>query len=200
MCSILRVGNIKIMLDCGCNEDLSQGLLDIIKDEARKMNYILVSHSSYIHVGALPYIEANGIYPTVIATSPVAKLGAQAMHEIYIQKQECPSIREIGPENSGQTTYYDFKCFNLKHVEKVFEKIELVSFQERKKLKGEDTEIILRAMPSGNSVGGTAWHIMYNNLSIIYAVDLNDKETPISLPLNSLAFKGANLMITNGYI
>ena len=64
------------MLDCGCNEELSKELLELVKEEAKKVHYILVSHSSYIHVGALPYIQANGINPTIIATSPVAKLGA----------------------------------------------------------------------------------------------------------------------------
>jgi Cft2 family RNA processing exonuclease len=58
----------------------------------------------------------------------------------------------------------------------------------------------LKALPSGNSIGGTAWQIEYNKLSIIYAIDLNDKDTPISLPLQFQLFKGANLMISNGYI
>ena len=75
-----------------------------------------------------------------------------------------------------------------------------MSYQERKRLTSQDTEVILKALPSGNSVGGTAWHLEYNKLSIIYALDLHDKETPISLPLQFALFKGANLMITNGYI
>ena len=75
-----------------------------------------------------------------------------------------------------------------------------MSYQERKRLTAQDTEVILKALPSGNSVGGTAWHLEYNKLSIIYALDLHDKETPISLPLQFSLFKGANLMITNGYI
>ena len=88
----------------------------------------------------------------------------------------------------------------MQDVEEGFEKIELVSYQERKRLTSGDTEVILKALASGNSVGGTAWHLEYNKLSIIYALDLNDKETQISLPLQSPLFKGANLMITNGYI
>lgn len=64
----------------------------------------------------------------------------------------------------------------------------------------DTTEVILKALPSGNSVGGTAWLIEYNKLNIIYAIDLNDTETPISIPLQSSNFQGANLMITNGYI
>jgi hypothetical protein len=85
-------------------------------------------------------------------------------------------------------------------VAESFEQIELVSYQERKRLVSGNTEIILKALPSGNSVGGTAWHIEYNKLSIIYAIDLNDTETPISVPLQPSHFAGANLMITNGYI
>lgn len=76
----------------------------------------------------------------------------------------------------------------------------MVSYQEIKRLVIGSTEIILKALPSGNSVGGTAWHLEYNKLSIIYALDLNDKETPISLPFQISQFKGANLMITNGFI
>ena len=60
--------------------------------------------------------------------------------------------------------------------------------------------MIIKAYPSGNSVGGTAWYFEFNRQYIIYAIDLNDKETPISIPLNFSQFRGANLMITNGYI
>jgi len=102
------------------------------------------------------------------------------------------------PDNKPQPAEFDH--FTLQNVEEGFEKIELVSYQERRRLSSADTEVILKALPSGNSVGGTAWHLEYNKLSIIYALDLNDKETPISLPLQFPLFKGANLMITNGYI
>lgn len=37
-----------------------------------------------MHLGALPYIYSQGINPKVISTSPVAKFGAQTMHELYI--------------------------------------------------------------------------------------------------------------------
>ena len=57
-------------------------------------------------------------------------------------------------------------------MEESFEQIELVSYQEKKRLVEGQTEIVLKALPSGNSVGGTAWHIEYNKLSIIYAIDL----------------------------
>ena len=58
-----------------------------------------------------------------------------------------------------------------------------MSYQEKKRLVEGQTEIVLKALPSGNSVGGTAWHIEYNKLSIIYAIDLYDKEIQISAPI-----------------
>ena len=208
----MRVGQIRIRFDCGCNENIDKNLLEIVKNEALKADYILLSHATCMHVGALAYLNAKGVHKEVIGTSPVAKLGAQTMHELYIQKKESPELmlkRVDGsladhasswntPDNKPK--YVEFDHFTLQNVEEGFEKIELVSYQERRRLSSGDTEVILKALPSGNSVGGTAWHLEYNKLSIIYALDLNDKETPISLPLQFPLFKGANLMITNGYI
>ena len=92
ICSVLRVGQIRIMFDCGSNEKIDQTLLDIVKKEADRANYILLSHSTCMHVGALAYLHARGSVIKVIATSPVAKIGAQTMHELYIQKKETPQI------------------------------------------------------------------------------------------------------------
>ena len=45
-----------------------------------------------MHVGALAYLDAQGVQKKVIGTSPVAKIGAQTMHELYIQKKETPEL------------------------------------------------------------------------------------------------------------
>jgi Cft2 family RNA processing exonuclease len=49
------------MLDCGCNQNLDSTLLKIVETEAKNVDYILVSHASYIHVGALAYLTAKKI-------------------------------------------------------------------------------------------------------------------------------------------
>lgn len=64
-------------------------------------------------------------------------------------------------------------------MEHAFEKIENVSFNEKKRIKVHNTELMLSALPSGNSIGGTAWKIEYNKQDIVYAIDLNDK--PLNL-------------------
>ena len=108
-------------------------------------------------------------------------MGAQTMNELCIQLKENPVIeRDANGKNVG---FCDFNQFNLQDIENAFEQIELVSYQEIKSFRIGDTLIVIKAFPSGNSVGGTVWQIEYNKLSIIYAFDINDHETPISLPL-----------------
>jgi Cft2 family RNA processing exonuclease len=68
-----------------------------------------------------------------------------------------------------------FENFSLKNVESAFEKFQLVPFQENKRLKLGDTELIVSALPSGNGIGGTAWKIEFQKQTLIYALDLNDK-------------------------
>jgi len=109
----------------------------------------------------------------------------------------------------------------LQDVEKVFEKIELVSFNEHRKFRSQtqldivaagndnfmstlgaqtETEIILSAHPSGSAIGGTCWKIEYNKQLIVYAVDMNDVPLTISVPMMRFSdFKNANVLITNSY-
>ena len=97
------------------------------------------------------------------------------MYEKVIQLKENPI-----PVNES---YQVFEAFDLSEVEKAFESIELVSYQEIKKIRVADTILTLRALPSGSSVGGACWHMELNGLSVVYALDLNDHETAISAPL-----------------
>ena len=67
------------------------------------------------------------------------------MYEFTIQKKEL----------------FNFNIYNLQNVEGAFSHIQLVSFNENKRLKIKDTELIVSAVPSGNSIGGTAWKIEF---------------------------------------
>ena len=48
----------------------------------------------------------------------------------------------------------------------------------------KDTELIVSAVPSGNSVGGTAWKIEYNKQKIFYAMELSDKSSLLTPTFN----------------
>ena len=121
VCSILRIKDTRIMLDCGCNENMDIELLDIVLKEALNVHFIMLSHSSRMCVGALAYLHRNGVTARIIATSPIAKLGAMTMHELYISNRETPR-----QGNSGKPE--KLTAFTLKDVEESFSTIELVSF------------------------------------------------------------------------
>ena len=69
----------------------------------------------------------------------------------------------------------EFTAYSLQDVEGAFNQVQLVSFDERKRLKVKDTELIVSPIISGHSLGGTAWKIEYNKLNLFYALELNDK-------------------------
>ena len=108
------------------------------------------------------------------------------MYEFAIQKKELSH----------------FGTYSLQNVEGAFSNIQLVSFNENKrlKIKDSDTELIVSAIPSGNSIGGTAWKIEFQKQTILYGLELNDKTAQITPPLQLDNFKNVNILITNGYL
>jgi len=106
------------------------------------------------------------------------------MYEYFIQKKE----RE------------NFEIFDLPDVELAFDKIETMSFHENLRIKDRDTEILLTAVPSGNSLGGTVWKIEYNRQLIVYAIDINDKPQHVTLPMRMGDLRTPNILISNTFI
>lgn len=104
------------------------------------------------------------------------------MLETCIQLKENPLVvDQDGADN--KISYKELDQFNLKDVELAFENVELVSYQEIKRVRIKGTSLILRAIANGASVGGACWSIEYNNQTIVYAPDINDLESAISAPL-----------------
>jgi len=79
-CNILRICDIKILLDCGCDEAASSpyDAFDRIAQAAKDVQYIFLSHANHMMIGCLPYLHKLGLLHNinVFGTSPVAKLGA----------------------------------------------------------------------------------------------------------------------------
>lgn len=91
-------------------------------------------------------------------------------------------LSDVG-DSTKQATFKEFDSFTLKDIEQAFENVELVSYQEIKRVRIKGTSIVLRALPSGASVGGACWSIEYNNQSVIYAPEIHDHESAIAAPL-----------------
>ena len=86
-CNLLRVGEIKILLDCGCDERITDSSaqgdmrsLRRVEEVTRDVHYIFLSHATVQQVGALPYLHKLGrldrLQGGILSTSPVAKIAA----------------------------------------------------------------------------------------------------------------------------
>jgi hypothetical protein len=97
-CNLLRIGEITLLFDVGCDEKANhEECLKIVAEYAAQAHYIFLSHPTFMQVGALPYLhklgllgksglmpaedqffkeEGTGLLHAVMSTSPVAKLGA----------------------------------------------------------------------------------------------------------------------------
>ena len=105
------------------------------------------------------------------------------MYEFTIQKKEL----------------HLFDTYSLLNVEGAFSQIQHIAFNETKRLKIKDTELIVSAVPSGNSIGGTAWKIEFQKQTILYGLELKDKQSQITPPLQPDHFKNVNIFITNAF-
>lgn len=183
------MGDITLLLDCGVDEEFSESYLRHLSEvlKTQKVDYVLLSSSYISQCGAIPFLQAKGLLEGVkiMTTSPVNKMAYLQLFEYFIQR------KELG----------DFKLFTLHDVDKAFEHVELVSYNEHRKIRSQDTELIISAHPSGSAMGGAAWNIEYNKQLIVYAVDMNDTSMSITMPMMKFAdFKNANILITNAYL
>lgn len=60
---MLTISDKKILLDCGCNENVdSLDFFEKVAQAAIDVDYIFVSHASHMMIGALPYLYKKGVY------------------------------------------------------------------------------------------------------------------------------------------
>ena len=66
-CNLLRVGDIKILLDCGCSESITDSHMFDEKSAIRRVDltaqdvhYIFISHATPQQLGALPFLVKMG--------------------------------------------------------------------------------------------------------------------------------------------
>ncbi len=58
-CTLLRVDNLKILLDCGWSPALDRSLPNRLRRLAPTLDAVLVSHADLSHAGALPYLVSE---------------------------------------------------------------------------------------------------------------------------------------------
>jgi len=78
--------------------------------------------------------------------------------------------------------------------------MQIVAYDERKRIKVNNNELIVSALPSGHSLGSCVWKVEINKFNIFYAFNLNDESLKMTHSMSIEKFVNANLLITNGYL
>ncbi|CCJ29043.1 unnamed protein product [Pneumocystis jirovecii] len=148
--SVLSFGEIKILLDPGANDLLSEFLeLDFIPD------LILFSHSDVSHVGSFVHgFKHSGWHDVPIyATLPIFNMGRVTMSDCY--------------KNIMDNT------ISTKDIDNAFDSIITLRYSQPISLSGKLNGISITAYNSGHSLGGTIWKITKDSENIVYCVNWN---------------------------
>ncbi|EMR08657.1 hypothetical protein PNEG_03131 [Pneumocystis murina B123] len=148
--SILSFGEIKILLDPGSDDLLSEFVvLDFVPD------LILFSHSDIFHLGSFVHGFKNCGWHNVpvYATLPIFNMGRVTMTDCYKNLLDNSICKE--------------------DIDEAFDSIITLRYSQPTSLSGKLDGISITAYNSGHSLGGTIWKITKDSENIVYCVDWN---------------------------
>ena len=177
-CAILRIGNIRLLLDCGWTEQLNvDQYMELPPSVFSQIDAVLLSHYTMNHIGALPYLMfrtlgkkmrllqdlAGGSLPRVIATEAVRRLGELTLASIHedLDKVKTPSVSD------------DSYSLTVEDIVTAFACVQPVQFNETVEIVSKDgrTKVSITAQPAGKLIGGAYFVITTGSQRIVYAVD-----------------------------
>jgi Cft2 family RNA processing exonuclease len=177
-CSILRIGSIRILLDCGWTEQMDVfQYSDLPPSLFSQIDAVLLSHYTLNHVGALPYLMfrslgkklrilgdmAGGALPRVIATEAVRRLGELSLASLHedLDKVKTPSVSD------------DSYALSVEDIVTAFACVQPVQFNECVEITSRDgsVKVTITAQPAGKLIGGAYFVITVGSQRIVYAVD-----------------------------
>lgn len=173
VCSLLEIGGVRLLLDCGCSPENSLSQLTQIAQDLKQIggvNAVLLSHADIHHLGALPVVfgrhGSSGV--PVICTSPVYKFGQITLYDHILNK---------GMEGTDDVPMYTFDDVDQsfsKHVTVKFN--QNVVIPDREGITRFGPQVSVCAIRSGRTLGGSIWKIRCGPIEIVYAMDINLKK------------------------
>ena len=160
-CYLLEVDQFTFLLDCGWDPKFSRSITDELKKHVHKIDAVLLSHPDNLHLGALPYAVGKlGLSCPIFATVPVYKMGQMFLYDLYQSRHNME----------------DFDLFSLEEVDRTFEMITQLKYNQTHKLTGKGAGLAVTPVAAGHMIGGSMWRIVKEGEEdIVYAVDVNHK-------------------------
>ncbi|KAJ8610686.1 hypothetical protein CTAYLR_005669 [Chrysophaeum taylorii] len=159
--SVLEVGGVRILLDCGSDGAFSPEIAARIAEVSASIDVVLISHHDLRHIGNLALSHARlGLRAPVFATLPCVKLGTMTLYETWLGLR-CAKGREEAAARIG----------TLDEIDEAVQRIRTLRFEQPLELRGKGAGIVITAHRAGYSIGGSAWRVARAGADVVYLVD-----------------------------
>jgi Cft2 family RNA processing exonuclease len=159
--SVLRVGSLRILLDCGWTDRMDVSAYIENSSLISQIDLVLLSHYDLAHCGALPWLlSTRRLKPAVriLATECVRRMAELTVGSVY---EDIDKVKNATVSDDSYT-------LNLEDIVISFSKrVEPVQFNQ----KIDFASISLSAHPCGRLIGGAYWVITAGTDRIVYCVD-----------------------------
>ena len=161
-CHLLEMDGFHFLLDCGADAAFSPSVLEALRPHLPKLDAVLLSFPDLQHLGSLPgAVGRLGLSCPIYATVPVYKMGQMFMYDAF----------------QARHNVEDFTAFTLDEVDKAFEMVTQLKYNQTVSLKGKGEGITITPLAAGHMLGGTMWKIVKDGEEeIVYAMDFNNKK------------------------
>ncbi|CAN0100547.1 unnamed protein product, partial [Phaeothamnion confervicola] len=160
LCSLLEIGGVRILLDCGWDIHFDLAVLEPLRDVLGRVDLVLISHSDLEHLGGLPYAVGRlGLNAPVYCTLPVHKMGQMGVYDAVLSR-----------EQEG-----DFDVISLDDVDRAFAQFKPLKFSQHLRLAGRGEGLTVTPYAAGHVIGGAFWRITWRSEDndVVYAVSYN---------------------------
>ncbi len=150
-----------------------------------KIDAVLLTYPDLLHLGGLPAIVGKlGLSCPIYATVPIYKMGQMFLYDAF----------------QARHNVEDFNVFTLDEVDKAFEMITQLKYNQSLALKGKGEGIVITPLPAGHMLGGALWKIVKDGEEdIVYAVDFNHKKEQHLNGCDVEKIQRPALLITDAY-
>jgi len=196
--TLITIGEFNLLFDCGWDEKFSKKIKERYEKNIKniKLDAIFISNNYINYFGALPLIKSfpQNLDTKVFATTPIAKLGIYVMIDAFISYLE---------SDENALSYFEF---SQETINEVFYKINDINYLQPIILNTKENvenniqnnnSLTSIALPSGSSMGGTAWTCSYHLINFVYVSDFAIEPKIISDPFPYKKIKKINYLITD---
>eukprot|EP00752_Nemacystus_decipiens_P006443 g5803.t1 len=184
--SILEVGGVTILLDCGWDIHFDPALLEPLREVVKRVDLVLISHSDLEHLGGLPYAFGKlGMRAKVYATLPVWKMGQMAVYDAYLSRA-----------HEG-----NFHVFDLDDVDAAFARFKTLKFSQHLTFSGRGAGVTITPYAAGRMIGAAVWRVSWQteDNDIVYATAYNHNRERHLRPSALSALTRPSVLITDAH-